>query len=387
MNIRAKYRGQPLLVLLILLGGWIGLRMVLWQSPFAQAIVPARAAVLEGQAPAPRVHPATVPATAPPADDETASHFHLPAAPPPAWSTQPLPPPDAWRGQGPPPVKRTAGRAPLASRVATGHELMLLAAFSQVPVLDDLAALFAPAQRPPPATSQPPAAPLQAPAQLAVRQGTDRWSADAWVLLRKDTTTAVTSGRGSYGQSQAGAVIRYHLAPSSAFRPTAYLRASQALGTERETEAALGFAARPIPGVPLSTAAELRATHTAGRTSPRPAVFAVTELPPAHLPFGITGEAYAQAGYVWGDYETAFVDGEMRAERPLMRLGPGELRVGGGVWGGAQKGAARFDVGPSATLALKIGQAPSRVSMDWRFRIAGDANPASGPALTLSAGF
>ncbi|MBS1239358.1 MAG: hypothetical protein H6R45_64, partial [Proteobacteria bacterium] len=59
----------------------------------------------------------------------------------------------------------------------------------------------------------------------------------------------------------------------------------------------------------------------------------------------------------------------------------------GGAWGGAQKGAARLDIGPSASLQLKLGEANSRVSMDWRFRVAGEARPASGPALTISAGF
>jgi hypothetical protein len=377
----AKYRGQPLLVLLILLGGWVGLRTVLWQSPFAQAIGPARAAPVAIRTPALRRRSAVVQLPAPPVEDANPWRFRLPAAPPPAWSTQPLPAPDAWRGEAGSPTAGTGGPARLAPQVAAGHELMLLAAFSQVPLPGDLAALLEPAEL-------PQAAPFQAPAGLAQsRAPIDRWSADAWLLLRKDTTMAATSGRGSYGQSQAGAVIRYHLAPSSGFRPTAYLRASQALAADRESETALGLAARPIPGLPLSAAAELRAARAGGRTSLRPAVFAVTELPPAILPFGFTGEAYAQAGYVWGDYETAFVDGEIRAERKLLRLGPAELRIGGGVWGGAQKGAERLDVGPGATLALKIGQAPSRVSMDWRFRVAGNANPSSGPALTLSAGF
>jgi len=62
--------------------------------------------------------------------------------------------------------------------------------------------------------------------------------------------------------------------------------------------------------------------------------------------------------------------------------------VGGGVWGGAQKGAARLDIGPSATMTIGLGEsAAARLGLDWRFRVAGDAAPASGPALTLSAGF
>jgi hypothetical protein len=135
------------------------------------------------------------------------------------------------------------------------------------------------------------------------------------------------------------------------------------------------------------TAGELRLTRAGGQTSARPAAYAVTELPRIDLPAGFKGEAYAQAGYVGGDFATAFVDGQLKLDRQLARLGNAELRAGGGAWGGAQKGAARLDIGPSATLAFKLGETNSRLSMDWRFRVAGDAAPKSGPALTISAGF
>ena len=205
--------------------------------------------------------------------------------------------------------------------------------------------------------------------------------------MRKDTTTAVTSGRGSYGQSQAGAILRYRLAAASPFAPTAYLRASQALAEDKEAEAALGLSARPIPAVPVSLAAELRVAAAGGQTRLRPAAYAVSELPPFRLPLGFTGEAYAQGGYVWGDYRTAFVDGQFRAERRVARVGKFELRAGGGAWGGAQKGAARVDVGPGATVAFDSTHAPVRVSLDWRFRVAGGANPDGGPTLTVASGF
>jgi len=35
MNAGASFRGQPLLMLLALLGGWVALRIVLWMPPFA----------------------------------------------------------------------------------------------------------------------------------------------------------------------------------------------------------------------------------------------------------------------------------------------------------------------------------------------------------------
>jgi hypothetical protein len=120
----------------------------------------------------------------------------------------------------------------------------------------------------------------------------------------------------------------------------------------------------------------------------RPAAFAYTELPPLELPHGARAEFYGQAGYVGGDFASAFADGQLRVDGRLLRLGRGELRAGGGAWGGAQKGASRLDIGPTATLGVPMGgTAAARVGVDWRFRVAGNAAPASGPALTLSAGF
>lgn len=216
----------------------------------------------------------------------------------------------------------------------------------------------------------------------------DRWSADTWMLARRDSAVLPVSGRPVYGGSQAGAVLRYRLAPSSAHRPLAYLRGSTALGTVRESELALGFGLRPVPAIPVMVAAEARGFRSAaGKTSFRPAALAYTEIPPFALPLGFTGEAYAQGGYVGGQFETAFVDGQIRADRPLFSVAGTTLRIGAGAWGGAQKGVSRLDAGPSASATVDIWGKPSRVSMDWRFRLSGQAMPKSGPALTISAGF
>ena len=115
---------------------------------------------------------------------------------------------------------------------------------------------------------------------------------------------------------------------------------------------------------------------------------AVSELMPQKLPLGLVGEAYAQAGYVGGTGATAFVDGQLRVDRAVARTGRAELRLGVGAWGGAQKDASRLDLGPAANLGVSVSDAVfARVMVDWRFRVAGNAVPESGPALTLSAGF
>ena len=213
-------------------------------------------------------------------------------------------------------------------------------------------------------------------------------SGDAWILGREVSTAPVAPGATSYGRSQAGAVLRYRLVPRHSFLPTIYARVTRALEGPRQGEVAAGLSLRPLPGVPLSIAAEARVTETAAGREVRPAAFAVTQIPPVTLPLGLRGEAYFQGGYVGGNFETAFIDGQARIDRQVAPIGDDqELRLGVAAWGGAQKGASRLDVGPSASLAFKLGDAPSRVAVDYRLRVAGAAAPASGPAVTFSAGF
>ncbi|MCH2487899.1 MAG: hypothetical protein MK010_09195, partial [Erythrobacter sp.] len=71
----------------------------------------------------------------------------------------------------------------------------------------------------------------------------------------------------------------------------------------------------------------------------------------------------------------------------LARFDLGEISIGAGAWGGVQRGAGRLDIGPSASVALRLGRSPVWLSADYRFRIAGDAQPGSGAAVTLSTGF
>ena len=221
----------------------------------------------------------------------------------------------------------------------------------------------------------------------------DRWSLDGWLFLRQGQPGLAVNGAQptSYGSSQAGAVLRYELAPQNNRRPTAYLRAAQSLqdagGSSADSEAALGLSARPFAAVPVAAYAEMRIRRSAGTTEIRPAAFAVTEFPPVQLPLRGRGEAYLQAGYVGGDFATGFVDGQARITRKVETFKLGELRAGAGAWGGAQKGAARLDIGPSASVDFRIGPANGRAQIDYRVKVAGDAEPGNGVAFTLSTGF
>ncbi len=280
----------------------------------------------------------------------------------------------------PSPLANPVAMAPVAPArpnpsLAGGHQLLFLAAFSQIPIPAEL-------------LPQPGVARQDRP-KPAERPATRRWSGDGWLLLRRGGGVPVLAAiGGAYGASQAGMVLRYRIDSVSAHRPSAYLRTSAALSAVREQEVALGFAARPIARLPVIAMAEARAMRTPTGTRARPALALVTEIPPVALPLRLKAEAYGQAGWVGGSGATAFVDGQMRLERRLARLGGADISAGGGMWGGAQKDASRLDAGPTARITLHpTEQSTLRVAADWRFRVAGKAAPQSGPAITLSAGF
>jgi len=76
----------------------------------------------------------------------------------------------------------------------------------------------------------------------------------------------------------------------------------------------------------------------------------------------------------------AFVDGALTLTRPIYK----QFSAGFGVWGGAQPGVYRVDAGPRVTMQVRNNV---RVHFDWRQRLAGNAKPDSGPAITLASDF
>lgn len=386
MNQASAFRGQPLMLLGGLLALWVSLRALTWDPPFetplvpvARELAPARAAVRAAR-PAGVSGPATGALSVP--VDALSRSAITPAARGPDYSVGALPP--VWTTAPVEPVMESRPGPFTTAQSAVGHSLMLLAGLAQMEVPGAILAYLQP--KAPPAR---PVAPQAAPLLLAgggSAPARSRWSADAWLLWRDDTSTPVLTGQPSYGRSQAGAVLRYRLAEGG-LGPQAFMRASAALSGPRDGEVAIGLSARPLPALPVRVAGEARAYQTARGTEVRAAAYAVTELAPVSLPLGLRGEAYAQAGYVGGRFATPFVDGQARIEREIAGPSGSEIIAGAGAWGGAQKGAARLDVGPTAAVSFRLGEARGRVAADYRFRVMGDAAPASGPALTLSAGF
>jgi hypothetical protein len=212
-----------------------------------------------------------------------------------------------------------------------------------------------------------------------------RWHLAAWAAWREGSgLPQVASGPhpALYGGTQIGALAQLDLGTGH-HRPTLHLRATYAPDRPRQGEIAIGAGFRPMAGVPLRLLTEVRGTRSEGRSEVRPAVLAVSEIPSVGLPMKFRMEGYAQGGWVGGRYATGFADGQVRVTRQVASLGPANLHAGAGAWGGAQKFAARADVGPTVMIDL----APVRVSLDYRMKVAGNASPKDGLAVTLSTGF
>lgn len=380
---RQAYRGGPLIVLLMLVIGWVGLRAVWWDDPFETPAAAFESLQRQGSgyafAPQSVADPYLM--TAPPTVYPAA--YYGPAVP-----GAPLPPQIVRILHS---VRSPGYAAPY--RYEREPDLGLPSFPSLPPGTARAQSAFAAAQvaqnapfQPAPRAAEPATKPAAVPG---------RWSLDYWTFYRQGSSEAAPVSQGRvpvYGANQAGGVLQYRLARSSRHDPRLYLRAYSALVPGGESEMALGASLRPLARVPVRLAAEARYTETTFGSQVRPAAYVVTELAPIPLPLRTRLEAYGQAGWVGGAGATPFADGQAVITRDLPfvgRLSRDALRMsfGAGAWGGAQEGAQRLDIGPTMRFDVKIGKQPARISVDWRQRVAGGAEPGSGVAATISAGF
>lgn len=237
-----------------------------------------------------------------------------------------------------------------------------------------------PAQHRQSGTVAMPAPPLS-PAVLPppVRRTGGRLTGSAWLIARDGAAAGVSNGQ--LGGSQAGARITYALGTRRRLALAA--RVSAPL-SGRGREAAIGFDWQPTRA-PVHVIAEQRIALDGGRGGPTVGI--VGGYGPAEVVRGVQLEGYGQAGVIARDGAEAFADGAVRVAHPLGRVGALRLDVGAGLWGGAQRGAARLDVGPSVGVVVPVGRTAFRLTADWRERIAGDARPGSGPALSVGTNF
>lgn len=231
-----------------------------------------------------------------------------------------------------------------------------------------------------PTFSPTPVVPLALPHQAQ----RDRWRGSGWLFWRDGSVSRaniVTAGR--LGGSQAGLRLDYDLTPASSGRAAAYGRVTAALNHPASPEGALGLAWQPSRAFPVSIAAERRIALGKGARDAN-ALLAVGGFGPTPVVPGLDAEAYAQAGVVGFHRRDLFADGKFSLLSPIARS---PLRLGASLSGGAQPGVERLDIGPEVQLRLPLPQVAARLSIEWRERIAGQASPPSGLAVTLGTDF
>jgi len=237
------------------------------------------------------------------------------------------------------------------------------------------------------ALSLPPAAPIvrSVPAPIALQQAArvDRWLASGWLLYRGAAGGNALAPNGQLAGSQGGARIwRDFGAVAGSLSAGAGVRVSSALRGPAQRELAPGIGIRLRGRFPFEIIAERRfALEKNGND--RFALISASGFDDFRLPQRVLVSGYAQARIVGLKTRDGFIDGAIRAEREVGS----SLRVGVNAWGAAQPGLSRLDVGPSIALRTDALTQPLRVSVEWRQRVAGNARPGSGPAITVGTDF
>ncbi|MDZ7895458.1 MAG: hypothetical protein U5M50_11175 [Sphingobium sp.] len=236
----------------------------------------------------------------------------------------------------------------------------------------------------PPPRAEPPERSVAAPERMTLApvfamQTGSRWTVDGWLFLRDGHGDALSQGS-TLGGSQAGLRIARALSETSAI----YARISGAIDRPRQPELALGASWRPLAAMGWSLNAERRvALDRDGRDGF--AFFAAGGIGAQPIASDWQLDGYAQAGVVGLKRRDGFVDGRLSITRAVDRGQPDRLRFGVTMSGAAQPQVERLDIGPR--IEWRPAAMPLSAELEWRQRIAGNAAPGSGPALTIGTHF
>jgi hypothetical protein len=233
---------------------------------------------------------------------------------------------------------------------------------------------------PAPATSVPQVDRIPSPlAPPTIVRGSSRLNGSAWLLVRGGPGGTLSGGQ--LGASQGGIRVTYALGERRRLALAARVAAPL---KGRGREVALGIEWQPTD-LPIRLIAERRFVLDGGRGGPTVGVIA--GYGPSDVAPGVRIEAYGQGGAIARDGVEGFVDASARLTHPIGSIAGARVDIGIGAWGSAQRTATRVDIGPSIVATLPVAHTSLRVMLDWRERIAGDARPGSGPALSIGTDF
>lgn len=208
-----------------------------------------------------------------------------------------------------------------------------------------------------------------------------RWSGSFWLIARDGRGIGASLVGSQIGGSQTGVRLAYAL--GDARRVAIVARVASPLSGPGQ-EAAIGLEWRPTR-FPVRLLAEQRIGINGVRGGP--AIGIVGGAGPLPIAAGLVAEGYGQAGIIGRDGGIGYADGSVRIGREVAVIGHNRLDLAVGGWGAIQPGAARLDIGPTIAARLPIGGKQVRLTIDWRQRVAGDARPGSGPAVSIGTDF
>ena len=219
---------------------------------------------------------------------------------------------------------------------------------------------------------------------------TRHWSGEVFSLLRDPGTPGSVgpAAQPLLGGGQSGASIAYAFAPLARRPVSLTARINSATGggngaDPASTQAAVGLRWQVVPAMSLY-AERLIAIGADARNDWQMRVAGGGNGQRGRLRWNGYGEAGVIAS---GDvFAGAQGFGGMR----VLRVKGSDVLAGAGAWGSYQTGtpdASAFDLGPSVATRLPLGRWSLDMSADYRFRVAGNALPGSGPALTIATQF
>ncbi|MBW4330645.1 hypothetical protein KY084_07110 [Stakelama sp. CBK3Z-3] len=214
-----------------------------------------------------------------------------------------------------------------------------------------------------------------------LRPASKRWQASGWIFYRPGGGDAFAANLPSLGGSQAGFRAAYTL--DTEHRLSASLRVAAPLAMDG-AELMAGIAWQPFDA-PVTVLAEER--FGLDHQGSAPSLTLVGGQGPEPVAPGVDMESYGEIGAIARDRIDYFAGASLRLSHKIARVAGQSIRIGTGAWGGIQRGAKRLDIGPSLSSDVALAGGNARLSIEWRQRVAGNAAPGSGLALTLGTDF
>lgn len=210
----------------------------------------------------------------------------------------------------------------------------------------------------------------------------------AYSFWRRGNSAPGVFGNGQYGGSQSALLMTIPMLrfqdKSSGPRLAFTARVSVSHNIPREGEVATGLQWRPSATFPAQVTLERRFRPDRADAF---AAFVSGGHDAAALPLGFALDGYGQAGILTGKSGGVFANAQLHALKPVTSRTHIKLAAGAGAWVGGQSEIMRLDIGPSVRADLHAEPAILRIDASWRYRIAGNAEPGNGPAVTLSTSF